>query len=207
MKNMELLLERIASSYCGSMVLSKPLNINGFTYSTNGHLMLRVKALEKYKENTATEKEIEMFTSIDIDNDNQKWVDVPKYKTPEKVICYKCDGVGKIDECDECEGSGEVNFNNGHNSYEFECQTCGGFSVVPGSNQVCDSCYGEKMIYAERFSHIDTLNGNGARIGIAILDLIKDLPEIKITIEFVNKKSILYLKFNGGRGCFMPMTK
>ena len=58
---MELLLERIASSYCGSMVLSKPLNIDGFTYSTNGHVMLRVKALEKYEENTATGKEIEMF--------------------------------------------------------------------------------------------------------------------------------------------------
>ena len=110
--------------------LEKPFELNGNTYYTNGHIVLRLH--EVGFDNIAVSNELKDWqVSIDdkvfpVDDEiTGDWVQVPG-AIGGQFPCRICKGSGKIDVCKECGGDGVVEFENEYNTYECDCISCGG---------------------------------------------------------------------------------
>lgn len=104
--------------------------------------------------------------------------------------CEKCKGTGKINKCPECHGDGYVEFENDHNHYEFDCQTCGG---NPAMEFECDEYHKVTPVnFFGEFVNPEFLNN------ALNLDNARFLPPSANFIDFV---------FDGGFGRIMTMTK
>jgi RecJ-like exonuclease len=143
-----------------------PFCADGFTYSTNGKIMVRVEG-EHCETKTPPAQcvpIIRVFTARP-----KSWQDVDASKiTLEKQKCETCEGGGKINTCPECNGDGELRFENEYNYYTVTCESCYGRGVVKGKGVPCPDCDGS----GEKIDEYSTIQFDGFSMVLATLNRI-----------------------------------
>ena len=174
---------------------AQPVTRGEFTYATNGFMIIRVSKIDRFTSNPPFD-----IHKVAITPEHAgEWIDIPEYKTPEKVKCTSCHGIGFCQECHECDGEGIVFWNTDKHRYEAECAECYGEGYIPGGDKKCPYC-DNGFAYENDWLPI---NIHGEKINTAILDKIKGLPGIKIFIP--SAEDIISFKFDYGDGAIMCM--
>ena len=209
------MLERFCCADKGKENICRPWSTVNYTYSTDGHIMVRVPRMTDIEANeTAPDVERNPYSPM-FDREPEKWVDVPEVDY-EATTCPHCNGTAKGIVCPECEGDGIVYLSSAFNTYDKQdCKTCKGqaqLSVAQfeefktrhryksiGIEESCDKCCGTGKVW--------TLEGkvvNGVNINLKFLSLLGKLPNAKLgTFE---PMTVTRFKFDGGDGLLMPMT-
>lgn len=171
--------------------LGKPWTKDGFTYASDGFVLLRVPALEVDPGGNGVacaqlyEKAGPMPES--------GWADFPPL--PEPIICPKCENGEKHPPCEECDGTGEVTLSNSYSTYnEIECASCDG----SGEGEECPECCGHGFIEPEQHALI-----NGVAFKVYQLRRLAALPGSKIAPV---KGQINWVRFDGGDALIMPIV-
>jgi len=179
-------------------LLAEPFSFGNFSYATNGHVCVRVPLDSNIKKGKPDSIDVEKLTYCE---PNGTYKEFPEYKPTEKTGCDACLSTGFSSFCPECDGEGEVTFNNSFHSYECNCETCHGDGSVAGGTDKCRICGGSGLVNKERFPYVDV---DDMRLNTNLLDLIKDLPNVKIN---TTSKEYATFVFDGGDGVVMPMHK
>lgn len=179
--------------------LKAPWTHKGFTYATNGHIVVRVPApngVDAVFDHKVAESARCMFDKARADG----FGPLPEFKMADP--CRVCDGAGKYKqvECHVCDGEGEFI----HHHEMYECQTCDGHGMLPDHDgeykdsklMDCVFCYGKGY----QSKHIAV---NDAGFQSYYLGWIKDLPGLQITTS--GPDQAMHFKFDGGSGLLMPM--
>jgi len=122
---------------------------------------------------------------------------VSGYNSPLTVKCDMCDGKGKDIDCPECDGYGEVYFENDYNNYEFVCESCDGSKRV----DICPECKGT----GQDVPPSERTDFHGFDFDARLLTLLSGLPNCKLGL--LNDKGANPFIFDGGIGAIMPMIK
>jgi hypothetical protein len=188
-------LKKICTSICPSIYdLSAPFSDENYTYATNGFLCLRVARVPEITAPVPIESIKTMQFSPTIDG---KWSAIPKFRLPDTEKCTSCGGSGRVQTCEECDGTGEVGFENAFNDYEFECKSCRGGGVPKGDEVDCKDCDGTGA-QVEGVYLVDVFD---RKVSGQSLALIYDLPGVELFSEESNQFN--YFRFDGGVGIFM----
>jgi hypothetical protein len=193
-------LEKFCSSWRTNF--EKPFVYEGKTYSTDGHILLRIEGvLEGVEENPD-------FPYHHIkDSFEGPFLDpspLANYRTEEKTeVCPECNGKGFVAICPECEGSGEVEWDSGWNYYSAECQSCEGTGTLSdgGPGDKCDNCDGKGVIAVREKVQI----GNSTFSNLLINKLLNNLPESLEILPSTETRKPALLRWNGGDGLLMPI--
>lgn len=179
--------------------LDKPFSNGTFTYATNGHIIIRVPRTRI--ENIIIEHSmLNKINKLNFEPKHEgKWFKMPEYNYPDKITCSQCRGTKYSIECPECELEGVVYFENSYNSYEVECKSCEGEKTLPGNDKKypCPECDSTGLVY----EGIPGAIINNTKLGINLLDKIKDLPDIELF--FPAWGGMVNYRFNGGNGILM----
>jgi hypothetical protein len=169
----------------------------GWTYASNGHILLRVPAPE-HADTVATHGAANAGSMVD-DAGKVSYIGLPN--TPEPTRCDECAGVGQYLQmkCPDCEGKGEFT----HGVYDYECRRCEGDGLVRaaegeagGELQDCAACDGIGY-----FRGIGSLVGN-ATYDRAYLHMLAKLPGVRVCTNGPGKP--MHFTFDGGEGLLMP---
>ena len=189
--------------------LQKPFNQLGFTISYFGKGILFSPMLdeyhdfEKYKVGYDCTKILNIITEIPLHHFSL----LPAYNC-KKIECPRCKGHGKsyFKNCNECDGDGNVTFENKYHDYEFECKSCNsdGGEYIAGGNHVCDLCYGNGKTYDRN----DFVEIGESRFNPVFIDMITH-PETVITLSIDEPEQGKYLVFRNGEqfGLIAPLYR
>jgi hypothetical protein len=134
--------------------------------------------------------------------ENKYWVDIPERSFFDEFVCRECGGIGKVTECGDCDGEGDVNWeSNSGIEYSAVYKLCNGKGVVSGSAKVCDDCGG-----SGRKKKYDRIYVGSKFLDCRYLELLKQLPGVKIAPDFAKGYSPIPVKFEGGTGLIMPLS-
>lgn len=155
--------------------LKQPLNMDGYTYVSNGHIAIRVAANPDYKTSDPNwhrwPRQIEQWIVDRLKVD--KLQPLPDYEAPEPRQCFCCGGSGKVlDDDDDGEES----------ATSYVCTVCGG----SGKTDMVPVVFGNIGV-----SH-------------HYLKMLQDLPNLKIDLTG-GPKDMIPFTFDGGVGLVMPM--
>lgn len=186
--------------------LGNPFNSGPWTYATNGHYAIRVPRMAEYDEFLPF-KNIE---TVIVPNENipdDKWISVSVIDglgVEHTRKCNSCGGSGKITECDECDGDGEVSWESpGGYDYSAECKRCHGDGVLSGGTATCDNCSGVGTVPTT----IHVVIG-GVRLNLSLLSVIAKLPNAMIAPSVAEGcRTPITFKFDGGMGIIMQMRE
>jgi len=109
---------------CKDSVLKeyKPFAFNGYTYATNGYILVRIKGELSGIQKVADEPI--PVSSLD-------WSLFEHYDKGLKIQKAQVKAVNKpVYECPECKCEGYINYHSGYHYYEWECLTCYGDGTV-----------------------------------------------------------------------------
>ena len=193
-------LEKFCSSWRTNF--EKPFVYDGKTYSTDGHILLRIEeVLEGVEENPSFP-----YDGIKDSFEGPFLNPYPlvNYRTEEKTeVCTECNGKGFVSTCPECEGSGEVEWDSGWNYYSAECQSCEGTGTLSDgdSGDECDNCEGKGVISVREKVRI----GNSTFSNLLINKLLNNLPEGLEILPSTEIRKPALLRWNGGDGLLMPL--
>ncbi|MGQ5522956.1 hypothetical protein ACUHMQ_06800 [Chitinimonas sp. PSY-7] len=127
---------------------------------------------------------------------------------PEAKPCSACDGIGKAQKCNDCEGEGSF----WHGAHEYSCQECDGMgqavSLLSEGEHTCNICNGSGN---QTEYHIPVKVGH-QQIALHYLRIIAALPDAKLhlkpggaeTAASQDQAPILFT-YTGGRGVVMPL--
>jgi hypothetical protein len=176
-----------------------PFTFEGFTYATNGHILVRVPRLPDVPEwEAVNEQAANLFALVDMAKAKAALTEIPDFGEPEREPCKWCKGTGKITTCPECDGEGEVALDSGYHEYECECLTCFGDGKVSGGAEICPQCKGVGSL-----AGVAKIAIGEVLFGSQYLTMIKALPDAKIApLDPLNGN---YFVFEGGEGMLMPM--
>ncbi|OOZ41637.1 hypothetical protein BOW53_02865 [Solemya pervernicosa gill symbiont] len=177
----------------------EPFTYSGRTYATNGHIIVSVPLMKSVTTEIPMKPE-SLDRVIEPINNASKFEKIPAWEQPPKRTCASCNGTGSVARCPECEGSGEIEFSNSHNSYSDECKTCDGFGAVHGDEIECASCDGKGTIQKSYPINM----GNGIHINSDYLLQIESLPGAEIDLSH-GPESIVPFRSDGVIGGVMPM--
>jgi hypothetical protein len=177
-----------------------PFSFGEYSYATNGHILVRVARMDDVPEWEAINGgAAKMFAGLDVAALGPLLVDIPDFEQLAPDRCYTCKGSGKVSECPECGGEGEVTVGNDFNYYECECLTCNGNGHVSGGDSVCQSCYGSGTKQV-----VKRVPMGEAGFSTKYLNMMRDLlPGARIAPT--KAEGANYFMFNGGDGLIMPM--
>lgn len=208
-------LEKFCSKSHYTKTLIEPFSENNYTYASDSVIIIRVDKIQEITQLYPSVRAEQLFEENKISK-NEIWIDPPKFEIIERN-CRKCEGIGKIIVCKECNGTGDLEFSNSYNDYDVECKSCYGKNSK-NVNEKCEDCegtgkykeYSNLIIKASVKTVLDIgVNGIWKEIEIMLngkyLEMIQDLPNIKIAIQDSSLKPIK-LKFDGGIGLLMPMN-
>ena len=179
--------------------LQKPMSCNGLTVATNGHIVLfaPLADYDPIPENLSRGM-AEILNLLS----TEKLKPLPKIKFPKTKSCEDCNGQGKayISDCDECEGTGEIEYHSGWNNYTWNCQTCDGKGeeILLGGDCDCQSCKGSGKVYGE----LDFVQIGGQKFSPNYLRLIINEPDVRYA---VTDMPVLIFKTGEYSGCIMGM--
>jgi hypothetical protein len=112
-----------------------PFSLGDWTYSTDGFLCVRVPRRPDIPE-LAQDPRFPRFEAPYWHLFPKKLFTAPILPPPilERHPCPHCDAEGRVCDCPECHGNGEIAFHNGHHLYNgIECQTCEGGGYLPAA--------------------------------------------------------------------------
>ncbi len=169
--------------------LMTPFVIDGHTYATNGHIIVRVLGGDPDPEQAVPEPvrqtALKMFATEYTDYE-------PPPEIPAPQACSECAGTGQgdEDECEDCDGHGEFTRGN----HEYDCKECDGSGKVPGGKCPKYGCWSGQM-------------RQPIWVGPAFIDgrylrLIAALPNARIRV--VGPEAAAAFIFDGGEGRVMP---
>lgn len=88
--------------------INRPWSVGDKTYSTNGHIIIRIDRHPEFEEKEDAPNATRLFEEV---LPHQEWFEIPELPEPEFECCNFCGGKGyyeKIEEtCEECEGKGK----------------------------------------------------------------------------------------------------
>jgi len=179
--------------------LREPFNHHGYTFATDGMVMIVVDLFAGYKTTDKPSPHSTRTILYDIDSrtDFQPYDgDMPKPTTSQ---CPHCKGSGKgKKKCTDCEGTGEHVCRCGD---LHVCGYCDGSGFVGAdTGGTCELCEGT----GERLDY-NPVKFMGAYVSDRLLHLV--LTELPGPVEFSVKDplGIIAFRFPGGKGGLMPM--
>lgn len=187
--------------------LWNPFQANGYTYATDGRIMIKTPLIE----GTRNIPEALKFEILDANIPKEEGIPVEYPKswesfTPEIEKCHTCKGTGAIKTCRTCDGEGEITCD--HCGHEDTCEDCRGKgieSVAPLSigSELCEYCDGKGTIET---TSIVSLNRGLVFVNFRYLEKIHSLPASKC---FINKtrsnQDCIHFTFEKGEGVLMTM--
>lgn len=193
--------------------LCQPFNQGGFTNATNGHLIIRVPAIDGYKEQLVPNlaKLLPQFSE-----EPAEWFKCPVIKVAEPGVCPYCNGAKEGYVCPECDGEGEVELSTDFNYYDEEvCKSCDGSGQISesdlekikkrkpylGLNPVKDICFHCEGTGVAGYDHKGVKVG-GIPFSDLYLSWLCQLPNCEIGPlgEYLPAR----FRFDGGDGLIMP---
>lgn len=177
--------------------LANPFNFNGRTFACNGHAVISIPEKAAYADiEDSLKKAMADFL------DTEGFIFSPSaFILPEAKCCETCRGTAKLTltQCEECEGKGNVSFDNDHNSYECECKTCDGHGEEKalGVGDDCNECLGFGSGY-ERFASIEI---NGVKIDLKYARLLSSIENVEVS----NHDERLYFRSGDMQGVILGM--
>ena len=195
------------SQFCGTDTdthsFSTPFSDGEYTYATDGFMMVRVP----YIKGTERAAPVKLASSFFSPSANGAWQSIKGVPKPALKQCPQCKGTKFANECEDCEGIGEVSLDHGNWTYEVECKECDGEGFVPGGETTCSYCHGTGDVYADLY---DSVRIEGTRLSLHLLDKIKPLPNIEIYLPAPSTgpaKGVVPFRFDGGDGIIMAMSE
>lgn len=176
--------------------LHKPFNLNHRAVATNGHIVLSTPKQEGFED--LNEDEFLKKKIMDVlDNCTRDFKYTPIAKVPidmpEPVVCSTCDGTKKavLENCEECNGDGEVNVSNAYSTYHgLGCNSCEGEGrkVKIGGDQDCPDCYGKGKYYSPCIK----VPVAGIHVAARYLKILFDEEEEVMIAADIAKKMLLF---------------
>jgi hypothetical protein len=173
-----------------------PFNRDGKSCACDGFAAVFFPLDEKYQE-PESDKKFDVAKLVN-EIESSEFIPMPIIEMPEISNCEKCNSTGKATtkECVECNGEGEVSFENDYHDYECECKSCDGSGekTVVGVG-FCNNCKGTGKIYERN----DVVKIGSIFISANYLRLIIDVPDLQIC----TKKDKLLFKSGNISGLIM----
>ena len=191
-------------------LINKPHRIPPYTYYSNGYYII-AKLTDDYgtipfDTNQEFLKALKKFPVIG----GKRYKAPPQYDQPKVFPCENCSGTGYVEDCPECDAHGHISFQNEHNSYEIECQTCDGNEHVPSKKdneyaERCNQCDGAGKYNQWGDNNADQLLSIGGFIfDKNLLEMLKLLPLFAIQSSDPDQLTLQF-SFFGGKGILMNM--
>jgi hypothetical protein len=182
--------------------LKNPFNIGKYTYACNRYIGIRVPRIAEYDKNEVVDSMAKLSFGDDVNA--SLFVEIPKTdELCHLAKCLACEGTGKITECPECYGEGNVEWTSpGGYDYEAECKRCNGDIKISGGDSFCSNCAGTGNKTEFKYFPIGSKYVNGS-----LLQIVQQLPGVRLAIEISGKLSAMPFRFDGGAGILMPARK
>lgn len=166
-----------------------------YVYATNRHIAVRVPASHfpgVHHQNEKLPKIKEVFAGCEA-----LTYTPPDIQLPPDVTCSLCHGLGKVWECDHCEGHGEFT----HLGFEYDCKNCAGTGGIAGlyleeGMVYCHLCDG----FGSAFQAVKVRNSSFNRKYLA---LILSIDGMKLCVK--DAESPTFFSFPDGYGAIMPV--
>lgn len=195
------------SVFCDSSrhEIEKPFSLGPWSYATNGHLVVRVPRADDVPEwDAINERAQALFDRVDMAAAEAALIEIPELPKVETTLCTTCAGQGRVKECPECDGEGEVELESSHHRYFNTCKTCNGDGLIGAADNVddkkiCTACHGTgKKTPTVRVP----LGATG--FSLRYLSMLKAIPGMRIAPLHITDAA--YFRFDGGEGLLMPMS-
>lgn len=180
--------------------IDKPIRRNGYIFATNGHLLVRVTDNPDI-ECATSHAELPTLESI-----AQEVSALTQYKPlqiqlPAPSICSACNGHGKVNVCNVCDGKGEFR----HGCHDYDCKECDGGGRFASANgtKACTHCDGTGYDPHQR-----VIVEGDAGFARHYLSLLMAVPGIEFSVNDKEPENgIAGFRFEGGIGALMPVRK
>ncbi|MBU2537260.1 MAG: hypothetical protein KKH22_02395 [Proteobacteria bacterium] len=186
--------------------MRKPWSTGKYSYATNGHILVRVLRRDEIPER---EDAPPLYNVSHLFfKEPRTWLPAPVVSPQKPKECELCGGTGSVFYCPECDGEGDLEFENKYSRYTVTCDTCEGSRVVSkvvgagddGSKKRCDSCAG----LGSRQDHKSVPIGD-LYFSDVYLSWIAELPGAEIGLYCLGNPA--RFRFDGGEGLLMPRCK
>ena len=180
-------------------LLRNPFSLDGYTWATDGRLLVRVQAMEGVAEGGPANASTVMPAG------DAGYMDVafpPGFAemTVPMEACEDCGGTGYFRPCVECGGKGEIECD--HCYHSESCKDCDGDGNKRGRGKgevPCDECDGtgrhEKTVWV-------ALSRGEVVADLKLLRKAERLPGLRV--RYKDRSTALLLDFEGGAGVLMP---
>lgn len=146
--------------------IDRPWSRDGYTYATNGVIIVRVPFVKGVEDNPSAPS----LKELSFDREVTEWL-TPQIEKVEPIECSECDGKGY-----------------------YTCQECGTEDIF------CKNCGGKGALLPQVEVKVGRLTFSNH-----ILQLIADLPDIKIENRDPEPYIPVKFVFEGGDGMIMPL--
>ena len=189
-------LEKFCDPLEGRDITKSPFNYGGYTWATNGRIMVRVPLI-------AGARDADYKAAADMFGDGMVGTGIALPTIPPPVLepCLECGGKGFYQErkCPNCHGEGEIECATcGHESDCDRCKSTGYIPDLTAPKEPCEDCGGtgqkETLVSSE--------------VGIThfrnrYLRLIADLPGFEFQAHALDMPG--RFRWDGGEGMLMPV--
>lgn len=189
----------------GGHYLSTPWSVGDHSVATNGHILVRVPRRDDIPEN---DKAPSLETVLASAFPSDDFIPFPAFTPAPAEPCNDCRGIGRVTECEDCDGEGEHECLECGN--ETECASCQGSGVHPdrlGDAEAikCAACAGS----GHRDDKCSVTLADNLHISQRYALLIADLPAARIVSVPRDPKDLRAVPFvfDGGDGLVMPLSR
>jgi len=191
-------LEKFCDPFGGRDITKSPFNYGGYTWATNGKVLLRVPLIAGVRA-----EDYKIVANLFGSGMEGGGIALPAIPTPLWRSCPDCGGKGFIQErkCPNCQGEGEHECQTcGHSADCDRCKSTGYIPDATAAKELCLDCGGT--------GQNETLTTSEVGIGLfqnRYLRLLSDLPGL----EFQPHGDVAPGRFRweGGEGMIMPARK
>lgn len=181
--------------------LNQPFVIEQRLVATNGHIILILHNQDCSGYAPLADNHSGIMRTINTieSTSGHAPIDKEQIAWPEKICCRICKGCGHAtkEECNECDGHGEVDVSNNFSTYyDLECASCEGvgYQTDTLTEQTCQDCEGAGKTFKE-YAEVQIL---GVAIQAQYLSLIIEEPDL----QFFAKVDERMLMFKAGENTF-----
>lgn len=183
--------------------MTKPFEIDGNTYASDGYSAIMLNESQGFEAPKCTNDFLESLSNIFGIVENGDFVEMPPERDLKMVECLECRGTGLAHgQCEECDGSGELEFDTAYNNYVIECASCCGDGKSRRSHATgtCIECDGNKVIPCK----IDCIEKLGdCKVNMIKFNKFRGLPNVKYSYLGDLKFGFI---FDGGKGVLMGLS-
>lgn len=158
----------------GIFSIRLPWSRGDYTYSTNGHLIIRIPRHPDIKEILEAPDALNIF--LKAEPIPSEWIDIPALPEPQFI------------QCKECDGQRFVTWKTDWNEYEAECKSCDGTGESGEIRKIEINGVIFNVEYLRKISKLPNFKISVLNAGDGI----------------VEKEKPVWFKFDGGDGLIMP---